>query len=542
MMPFLEAVFDMPSSPVAGTWHDRSDADYYCFESEFGCVRLRRRSAYPATFAAAYGSRLLFGYGDVGFGRSIAHQQLSQANEELFYDAEFLFAEADAANQTVRVQRDALSVLPVFASVQAKRLVLSNCFDRVCELMDRSALVVDGIALAEFLTSLPTYDRTLCSNVKLLYDRVRLLWSPKNRLLVPAPHARRSNKTGMPRSDVHFVRVLLEGTLDTYYRRYANGSPIACDLSGGMDSSLIVGYLRDRGHDPLTVSMLFPGAAGLSQGKKMQALQGRFALQNISKPLEVERHYPLDIVTTEGRPFYHYQLSAYFGVKQEMYGALAARRVPCVFNGYGGDELADNVPNLSVATEEDLAQAWQLRNDAAQPWLTPAFGAYFRTVAQKARTEPQRPIPLVAGSVAAGMAASHSAPFDTNVWPVSPLANPRLYQYCQGLPIRYRHNRNLIRMYLQARRFPECIYNGTKELFSEHYTKSTLQHLEQPLRHYLERSVLAAHGLIDTKILLDTFMAAKHSGRYTSTLDDFAFKAVTVLAAEINLQALGLQL
>jgi hypothetical protein len=525
---FIEALFFVSSdSGRDGVWQDHSTADYFLFQSSFGAVSLRKRTTCPATFATAQGSRLYFGYG---------------SNDEA--GGEFLQVVADSEPHTVSVQRDVLSTLPVFACMQNDRMVLSNRFERVCKLANPHQLTSDKVALAEFLCSLPTFDRTLCQEIKLLYDRAHLEWSPRGSSLSWPQHANRPVWQQQPPTDIRSLRKTVENTIDIYYGRYVAGQPFGCELSGGMDSSLIAGYLRSKGCDPLTITMLVDGEQGAKQARKMHALQQQFTFQNLSLFLDATRHYPLDSV---GRlrgawPVYHYQIMGHYSLHDELLAHLAAQNVTCIFTGHGGDELCDNIPGYALGTHEDLRQLFELHNRAVAPWWTPVFSAYVRMAAQQTQGGPARSQPLVSGSIAGCMARASSTMFDYNIWPVSPLADPQLYAYCQCLPIRYRHNRNLTRMYLQARGFPEAIYAGPADHLRDHYFQATMQNLEQPLHHYLRRSVLAAHGLLDAGTLLAEFAEAKkHKTDESLAVEDFAFKIVSILAAEINLQTLGLR-
>jgi hypothetical protein len=525
---FIEAVFFAPlSSGQSHTWQDRSTTDYFLFECGFGAVSLRKRTTYPATFVIAHGSRLYFGYGSSDGG-----------------DGEFLHIVADSAARTVSVQRDALSVLPLFAFIQDDRIALSSRFEKVCGLANARQLTVDKVALAEFLCSLPTFGRTLCQEIKLLYDRERIEWSPNGSRLFWPQQASQPTWRQRPQTDIRNLRKAIENTIDAHYSRYVAGQPFGCELSGGMDSSLIAGYLQSKGCNPLTVTMLIGGEQGAKQAQKMQALQQQFAFQNFSLLLEAARHYPLDTIASfqAGRPVYHYQIMGHYSLQDELLSHLAAQNVTSMFTGHGGDELCDNIPDYAPTMQEDLRQLFYQYGQAMPPWWTPAFSAYVRTAAQQTQREPLRPLPLVSSSIAGAMARASPAMFDHNIWPVMPLADPQLYAYCQGLPIRYRHNRNLSRMYLQARGFPETIYTGPSGHMRDHYFQAAMANLERPLHYYLQRSVLAAHGLLDASTLLAEFaQAKKHKNDESLLIKDFAFKVVSVLTAEINLQALGLR-
>lgn len=536
---FLEALFIQATQPVpVDVWQDHSTTEDHVFVSGFGTIALRRRVDYPRTFAYVQGQILKIGYGNRFLAEKIASSSLNSVDEAVFYDDEFMLAILDCSRQTVTIQRDAFSTLPLFSGVQTNQLALSNSYERVCSLLNPTFLEVDNIALTEFMCGFSTHHRTLFKNIRTLYDRVRLNWShQKYEIIQPIHGSIASIAVGRPGNPRDFL-TQLEGTLDKYWLRYSKDNLIGCELSGGMDSSAIVGYFADKNHHIKTVTLQLTGRFGTTQTSKLNNFNERFKIQSSTTVvLDSNEYYPLDFLIKNGlwHPFYHWQITNHALARDKLLVILEKQNVTNLFTGRGGNELCEHIPSPLSVVDEDLAR--QYAEDKPEiPW-TPTLVDYFQKAVQDSKTQARPSITLLPNSVVSGTMRSNNVYIDRGIWPVSPLADPRLYLYCQSLPIHYRVDRNLMRMYLHARRFPKSIYTSPNEHFGDNFYDSVSKNLGHVLEQFMEHSVLDKNGLVEKEIILDLFNKAKNNKSLQSA--NTLFYILRVLIVEINFQALG---
>jgi hypothetical protein len=542
-MIFLEAVFITDPLPETGhsAWKDLSNADYFVFESVFGAVRLRKRTTYPRTFACIEGTKLIIGYGDRERGERVACRPLKEAPSSAFYDGEFLYILADCKSQQVIVQRDALCVLPLFVGRQAQRLSIANHYDVACQLLGDMPVHADRVAIAQTLCAKHTYDRTLLEEVKVLYDRQRLLWSAASTSIeepMPGDILKVSKKRD---GTIKEFRRRLEATLDKYWERYASETPVGCELSGGLDSTTILGYYADKKKPILALTQRFPGEFGKSQDAKITAIANRFSIDGFSVEMDPAIYFPLSHLAKNNTlvPLYQWQVDNPDALAV-LYEPLKAQGASVVFGGIGGNELYENIPDLETLTNEELVNPYT-ETDALPSWCTDEFVTFLGAVAGPTGSPRRHAHPLTSHSVALGSMRGNNFSIDHNLWPVHPLADPQLYLYTQSLPIRYRHNRNLMRMYMAARQFPAMVYDPQvpNENFGPFFREGAANNLEPLLRIFLEHSLLDRAGILRKQAVLKIFYEAKNN--LTDESEKLLSDVLQVLIVEVSLQAHGRQ-
>lgn len=530
---FLEACFEHHSAQgdAADSWEDHSDETYYDFRSRLGLFRLRRRLSYPQTYCFTNERYLVAGYGSTERGREIVDRTLTEVEEELFYE-EFLYIIVDLQEQTVRIQRDALCTLPLFVAQQKNRLVFSNRLENVYESIDAPSLTVDRNALVRYLLAADLQERTLFQEIHLLQDRRRLTWN-SSRLSIYEPCDGRiaqvvRNRTADPRK----FRSTLETTLDNYWAKYTSPQrPVGFELSGGLDSSLVAGYLADKKHRGVYVTARYPDEFGRSLDRKLEALRQRFNIISTTVPLDAAQDYPLAGIERQGwRAFYHGD-ELYSETFAKLANLLASQGAETIFTGFGGDELCER------CTPHSLREPNTIKLPRTLPtFIQKDFYDYALTVLDQ--DLPGRAVP-VASNALQGIGATHNTYLDYNIWPVAPLAGPALYLYCQSLPSVYRSRKNILRAYLQARRFPAEIYEGPNENFAPYFDMAVTQNLGSALGSFMEKSLLAKRNLIDPAKVLDAFQSLKmHPVKPTREYNPL-FTIFCLLSLEINFRALG---
>ena len=496
---FLEANFwRAQNARQHDEWHDESTHDYFVFSSQFGTIRLRKRTVYPATFAYIHGPTLCFGYGDSTVGKNIAYSSLDTVSEQSFYFDEFLYVEADCMHQQVLMQRDAMCTVPVFACSQTDRLILSNKFERVCQLADTSNLHVNDLTISAMLTGQSTGPRTVFREVNALYDRARIFWTNGVMRQYAAPDSSLLHVTLNRDGDARIFHKLFGDVLEYYRNSYTQpGVTVAAELSGGTDSSLLNQYLAAQGVPLCAATLMYAGDFGKTQTEKLSELQTRFGLTSYRVPLEPSTDYPLASMVRSGtwQPFYHDQ-ELYLESYNRIIEYFVHNDAAVVFRGVGGDELGENIPELNVFHGLGFSGQFYRKAQPLESWAKPELESYIRDAVSVTDLKPT--LPLMSSSVVVAPLCGNNQYLDHDIWPVMPFANPALYVYCQSLPIRYRSRKNLFRAYMRALGFPSSVYaSPVKEHFGYFFYHAAKPNLQKPFEDLMQRSVLAKAGLID---------------------------------------------
>jgi hypothetical protein len=452
--------------------------------------------------------------------------------EQIFLDDEFLYIVIDSQQQAMTIQTDAYNTVSMFVGSQADRCVITSDFARTFELLDAKRCQVNMLCVTQFLLSQTTHDRTFVESIRLLYDRKRFYWSPtREKQWLPPDASMKSlhhNRIGDARA---FVQQL-EHTLDRYWKRYVGTAIGGCELSCGLDSSVVAGHFADKGHRPVTASIIMPKAFGYSQRHKLQAFTERFAVESITTPAADSLDYPW-VEVLQGhtsKPFYHRSAQPYWSSFDDLHAALAKKGITSFFSGVGGDELFEHVDHRHVMDNS---------SHGSQQFITSRLFSAVAAYASELSAKPGKelPIPLRSHSTVALSGAAGNGYIAHGLWHVSPLADPRLYAYMQTLPLHYFVDKLLLRIYANARRLPRSITLPDVNEDFRHAIVRDAQRLQEVMSHLLDNSILVKHQLFDRmslKRLHQKFIAEPDNEDYTTAL---IFNRI--LFTELNLRSLG---
>jgi hypothetical protein len=537
---FVEVVIDAQAATSFNedTWADTSTATHFVYKADGATVRLRKRQAYPATFAQVHGTVLLLGYGAVNQARRLLAMPLSAIPEAVFMDDEFLYIAIDLATREVIVQSDAFPTVPLFVSADTVRFVLASDFSVTHANHKTKQYQVNTRAVAQFLGGHSNFGATFVHDIRVLYDRKRLVWSNGNTNMYMPPDASmrdyHSNRTGDP----HQFVPLLEQTLDRYWQRYVgNGHIGGSELSGGLDSAVITACLADKGYRPMTITSILPGKFRVSQQQKLDDFARRFGTTGIALPAHHYFDYPWQDVL-DGRtsqPFYHYEYAMYATEIDVMYQQLRQCGSLVIFRGVGGDELFEHV-DYDLMMNNDYSYADEY---LAVPGFEPIASHLTNPASNPDGKLPskQPPVPLMSLSALESPLFATAA-LRNDLWPVSPLADPRLVAYTQTLPLEYCDNKLLFGIYARARRIPQSIYLASVNEDFRDVNVARYFGLHQHITQALQDSVLRRMGLIRVEPLWQ----AHHDAGKTQTIHSrMAIALVQVLYAELSLRSLGIR-
>jgi hypothetical protein len=528
MNSFIEVTLSRGNSQA---WSDRSTPDYFVFSSSTGTLRLRKRTAYPQTFAYIQEGWLYFGYGDSGLEKQILNQSLDTVPEDTFYDEEFLIGRINCLTNECTIQRDAISTVPLFIGIQKHLFILSNKYERVYEQLDASALHINEHCLAALVFGEITAGITLIQEIDTLTERSRAIWTGHSYEHQSPPHSSIIHIAEQRNGNPHTFRKRFEQTLDRYWQRYSKDGQVGAELSGGMDSSSICGYYALRGHDISSITLTYHDTYQTSVLHKLAILQKSFGIQSQPISMDPKNEYPLVTMARKNtwQPFYHGE-TPYTASLDKALAYLQQKGVHTLFQGQGGDELFDNLPQLE---QENFNNPPFLPLLTAPSYITNDFrdfaGNLF-TVHLKPATIGLIPQSMIIAKL------GNNIYLDRDIWPVTPLTDPKLYVYCQSLPIEYRANRTIMQAYLHARGFPKDIYQPTiHEHFGRFFDSAVQYGLTSVFMELMQDSVLAGMGFIDPELAIQSWNSEIAS---TAEDKDELFKLYCLILIEINLRFL----
>ncbi|HUS26216.1 MAG TPA: asparagine synthase-related protein [Nevskiaceae bacterium] len=509
------AIRSSPPGPLQ-THHDVSS--FYVHNTAHSIdIALRRRTSYPATFCKQIGSTSY----QLGYGQSNADG-----------NAEFLNIVV-ARDGQLRISRDVRATLPLFYGSVAGKFVISNSYDEVTAALPRLTLNPDS--LEEILAPHVNYRPTLWQEIRVLDEREILSVDREGMVTVQYPSSRTWNiSSDIPSSDpAHFVSQL-ENLLCQTLSTYASRSNIGFELSGGLDSSLLPLYLSryDKNQPWSSITILVPGASEVTQRAKIAAIQ-QYAPYGHLRTLKLKtHHYPLaNILGAPQAQLFYPQRDIYLELFDSMAETFKALNVDTVFTGLGGDEVFEHIVNSNEQLgtgQENIAT----RTGALPSYCTNDFRHYIQMTTPKKQC---RPIPILSTSVAGPCLANNSY-IERDIWPVALFKDHTFYTYCQGLPWTLKKNRQLLRAYYHASKFPDVIYDQTypNEHFKDFFDDAFLSKFYTPfVEYFAQNSITAALGYIDNRNLLHTYQNMTSSPMTAKENDIFAL--FPWLCAEINL-------
>ncbi|GGY13307.1 hypothetical protein GCM10010358_76980 [Streptomyces minutiscleroticus] len=292
---------------------------------------------------------------------------------------------------------------------------------------------------------------------------------------------------------------------------------VGVELSGGADSGNVALAIKAaRFPEAYSFGLLVGGSIGRQQSERRQALVEHCGFRDTATPAMQHPPFCTGGVRDLCKP--HDPAGAFY---QEAFDVVreqaAARRCEVMFTGSGGDEI--NAHHSRTHAE--------LPTPEPVPWLGAKAARALVEVNEHLAPIPTLPVPTL---MAFGM---HNPGFlRAGIWPVSPLAHPRIVRFMEQLPREHKRGKALFRDRLRRAGLPEWVATPAEP-------ENFLAVLEKGLRSYglpvlddmLKESILVDLGYVDGKALAQAQRDAKAAPVVPDLLCD-------VLALEIGLRSL----
>lgn len=504
--------FTAPSKKLAAA---HTPEQFEVFSPDHDVVlRLQRRSAYPGTYLTADTAAVRAGYGNPARGDT----------------AEFLAIDLTA--QSLTVARDHFGTLPIYYCEMADRLIITNSYQELVQL--QSAATTDTQFFVDTVASELAYNRrTPVAGIHRLLEDETLIYDAAGLAVHRGTGRSWRQSSDLAPSDPNQFRATLETSFTQFYETRLHGQAYAFQVSGGLDSSTLPLFLHSHIPErPRLFSMRLPGEPGLSQTPKLQALVAATGLPLQSSDMDLETDYPFaDMVRTQRfTPFASSDEVTYAPSLKAHIQQMQQFGVTVLAGGVGSDDIFEHIPDAELAYGygEQTRQARQTK--ALAPFLTERFRQAYITQAPEL---PENGVPVLPVSALLTNFMNNMY-IEAGIWPVSPFLDEALYNFCQGLPAYLKSNKNIMRMYYQARHFPTEIYNGEKAESMAGYLDDFVQSTTcaELLERFVKSGVGTRLGYVDYPALLRAVEQSKLDGN-----TEWLFTVLELLGAEISLSA-----
>ncbi|ORA37797.1 N-acetylglutaminylglutamine amidotransferase [Mycobacterium aquaticum] len=254
----------------------------------------------------------------------------------------FAFAIAERDTGRVLLGRDRLGIKPLYLTQDAHRIRFASTLPALLAGGGVDTRI-DSVALHHYLTfhSVVPQPRTILRGVSKVPPasvvaiepdgavRTTTYWSPD--------FSRRADRADWSERD--WEDAVLESLRKAVERRLVADVPVGCLLSGGVDSSLIVGLLAEAGqHGLATFSIGFESVGGVAgdEFKYSDIIADRFGTAHHQIRIDTDRMLPAlgDAIGAMSEPMVSHDCVAFYLLSQEV-----AKHVKVVQSGQGADEV-----------------------------------------------------------------------------------------------------------------------------------------------------------------------------------------------------------
>ena len=254
----------------------------------------------------------------------------------------FAFAIVERDSGRVLLGRDRLGIKPLYLSETAERVRFASSLPALLAGGDVDTRI-DPVALHHYMTfhSVVPSPRTILRGVTKLPPASLMAIEPDGTRTVTTywepDFTRRDDRTDWSEKD--WEDAVLESLRVAVKRRLVADVPVGCLLSGGVDSSLIVGLLAEAGqHGLATFSIGFESVNGVAgdEFRYSDIIAERFGTDHHQIRIDTARMLPaLDgAIGAMSEPMVSHDCVAFYLLSQEV-----AKHVKVVQSGQGADEV-----------------------------------------------------------------------------------------------------------------------------------------------------------------------------------------------------------
>lgn len=254
----------------------------------------------------------------------------------------FAFVVTERDTGRVVLARDRLGIKPLYLAERGSRLRFASSLPALLDAGDVDTSI-DPVALQHYLTfhSIVPPPRTILSGVRKLEPATLLILEPdgrqrRERYWEPSL-TRDPDKADWTRQD--WQEATLEALRTAVRRRLVADVPVGVLLSGGLDSSLVVGLLAEEGQERLSTFSVGFEAVGGEEGDEFRysdVIARTYGTDHHRFRVPTERMLPAlgDAVAAMSEPMVSHDAVGFYLLSEEV-----AKSIRVVQSGQGADEV-----------------------------------------------------------------------------------------------------------------------------------------------------------------------------------------------------------
>ncbi len=517
-------------------WNVVDNKNYWALKGKKNFVSIRKIDGYPKTFLIRNGQKFLLGYIEPRSFLKLSRAFFCRSDIDNIVNnlkknqrAEYLIVFLDAESLTVKIYRDALCAIPIFYLNDEGVLVFSNEFTSFFSFLpnQNNQIEINFQGLAEFFLGLESADRTIFHKIKLLTERAVLV-KINHSLKIKLPHQPfvKLKKTKKTKNPVGDFKRNLERILKIYWSKIPLKNNIGFEMSGGIDSATAPGFYSKCGNRKFfSVSMLLPGEERVSQLMKIKDLANMFNLK--IGIFSILSQFPLSsqINIRKLKPFYPWR-EIYYEALLGQINLARKNGVKQIFTGMGGDEM------FKIDSREKDGHQGEKEVAFRRKLVIPRFftDKFKRKFFENISAEKTIPVSLVPYSVLDANSSRNNLYIEQDIWPISPLADPELVEFCRNLPEKWRRDKKIMREYQKINGYPELIWRPSfNENFANFFDESLRKNLKNFLIKIYRNSVLSELGLIKKDVLITDYLKFIKRGNYDNPLYFYSIAVVEII-------------
>jgi len=473
-------------------------------------AHLTKRNSYPRTFSIKRKNFSILGYIEPKLYTDLKTCSVSEKKINQFIskvrktnDKEFLLIILKEDPFEIKVYRDAFCTLPVFYMQKDDFFFLSNEFTELFSYLSKDDRIdIDFKCLAEqllFKAGLP--NKTIFSEIKILTERSILTGNNKRvKIKYPSSNLISTKSLNLKNSLKSFTEIL-EKTLDNYWSKFKQKEYVGFEVSGGVDSVAPIKFCSQISKKKLKgFSMVFEGELGAGQKEKLREIAKFSGIEVDFTP--IVNLWPLksQIKSKKLKPFY-LKREIYFEALDKMAQKAEKQGVKIIITGTGGDEA------FTIDSREKVGfhgpQEKKFRESFDAPSLfTDKIRQGFLSL-----DEDVIPIPMVPYSVLGSNLARNNIYIRHDIWPTSPLADPKFIKFCRSLPRNKKEKKKILRDYLKEQGYPETIYNPKRNENFASFFENTIcrKEIKDLFTRLISNFQLSKLGIIDKKEFMKVY-------------------------------------
>ncbi|MCK1627306.1 hypothetical protein IVA98_30100 [Bradyrhizobium sp. 160] len=446
---------------------------------------------------------------------NVSTDRLRQQYQECMeWPLDFIMIEAARRGGRLRIRAGQLGSLPIYFHVEERARSISLSWDLVdfahkSRTLD-SELIAHHLAMKTFYSA-----RQACLGVNLLTAGATLYVDASDTSFDYGSVASAPPNTADPEKSSALLE-FADTLRDVVISRPTDFCVSAVELSGGMDSASVAIAVGESVGSLTCGGILLGDESSPTQIDRRSSILS--ALNCRDHAIEMQNHMPaidLDLEPKSHLPLIsEYYLEAF----EALWGRFRDEGCEIIWSGIGGDELCACFSDEESEARSPSARCYDMAVEFAETLLT-------RRGLDAARSSFLFSAPIGLTSSTTLLASlCHARPLaKKGLWPVRPLGDPRLINLSAKLPVEFRADKQMLRVYLRSRLGTEVFPQAYKKETFELVLSRAIAARADTLRSQLEVCALAELGLVSRASVMTLLnrVIATHEFSATSALARF---------------------